>query len=182
MLPPEAASPIEALNIVTGKIKQGSIDKIDLETADGHYLAEELAGPPAEGAFPFDPAKACRSSCDGFALPPGTGLHDELELIGQVSQPAGEAAPLPEAGFACRLNAVPSWLKEPGPSCRRDMQPSLIPAESGSNTCRLPAMEYLAKETGQEEPTAAAASSPRDWSPRCWRPASTRSVYIPVQK
>ena len=68
MLPPEAASPIEALNIVTGKIKQGSIDKIDLETADGHYLAEELAGPPAEGAFPFDPATACRSSCDGFAL------------------------------------------------------------------------------------------------------------------
>lgn len=103
MLPPEAASPIEALNIVTGKIKQGSIDKIDLETAAGHYLAEELAGPPAEGAFPFDPAKACRSSCDGFALPPGTGLHDELELIGQVSQPAGEAAPLPEAGFACRV-------------------------------------------------------------------------------
>ena len=103
MQPPEVASPIEALEIVTGKIKQASIVQTDTEAAAGHYLAEELPGPPAGASFPFAPPGTCRSSCDGYVLPPCSGLHDELELTGPATGPGGETTPLPEAGFASRV-------------------------------------------------------------------------------
>ena len=105
MLPPEVVSPIEALEIVTGKIKQAPIVQMDTAAAAGHYLGEELPGHPAGACFPFDHPASYRSCCDGYALPPGSGLHDELEVAGTVTGPGDGTAPLPEPGFASRVES-----------------------------------------------------------------------------
>ena len=96
MLPPAVASPIEALEIVTGKIKQGPVVPADTDGAGGHYLAEDLPGLSVGAAFPFDPDGSYRSSFDGYALPPGSGRHDELELAGPTTGPGDAPPPLPE--------------------------------------------------------------------------------------
>ena len=105
MLPPAVASPIEALEIVTGKIKQGPIVPADTAAAGGRYLAEDLPGLSVGASFPFDPSESYRSSFDGYALPSGSGLHDELELTGPATGPGDETAPLPAAGFASRVES-----------------------------------------------------------------------------
>lgn len=77
---PIAVNPLEALAAVTGKIKQGTVERIDLESAAGRYLAEPLHGAARSAGQPADPPGTLRASCDGYALPDGCGAGDRLSL------------------------------------------------------------------------------------------------------
>jgi len=77
---PIAVNPLEALAAVTGKIKQGAVERIDLESAAGRYLAEPLHGAARSAGQPADPPGTLRASCDGYALPDGCGAGDRLSL------------------------------------------------------------------------------------------------------
>ena len=77
---PIAVNPLEALAAVTGKIKQGTVERIDLESAAGRYLAEPLHGAARSAGQPADPPGILRASCDGYALPDGCGAGDRLSL------------------------------------------------------------------------------------------------------
>jgi molybdopterin molybdotransferase len=77
---PIAVNPLEALAAVTGKIKQGTVERIDLESAAGRYLAEPLQGAPRSAGQPADPPGILRSSCNGYALPGGCGAGDRLSI------------------------------------------------------------------------------------------------------
>ena len=86
---PIAVNPLEALAAVTGKIKQGTVERIDLESAAGRYLAEPLHGAARSAGQPADPPGTLRASCDGYALPDGCGAGDRLSLR---EEPPGLAA------------------------------------------------------------------------------------------
>jgi len=77
---PIAVNPLEALAAVTGKIKQGAVERIDLESAAGRYLAEPIHGAARSAGQPADPPGTLRASCDGYALPDGCGAGDRLSL------------------------------------------------------------------------------------------------------
>mgnify|MGYP001418416356 CR=1 FL=1 len=92
---PIAVNPLEALAAVTGKIKQGTVEWIDLESAAGRYLAEPLHGASRSAGQPADPPGILRSSCDGYALPDGCGAGDRLSLREELADLAAQpAAPL----------------------------------------------------------------------------------------
>ena len=93
MPPPDTVNPVEALEIVTRKIMQGHVSEVDTETAGGHFLAEDVPGLLPGSSFPSDPPDIYRAACDGFALPAGSGLHDELELDGSVAGPGPNGKP-----------------------------------------------------------------------------------------
>ena len=77
---PIAVNPLEALAAVTGKIKQGTVERIDLESAAGRYLAAPLHGAARSAGQPADPPGTFRASCAGYALPDGCGAGDRLSL------------------------------------------------------------------------------------------------------
>lgn len=105
MPPPVVADPIEALEIVTRKTKQGRVEQIDTETASGRFLAEDLPGLSPGSAFPADPPEVRRAACDGFTLSAGSGLHDEMELVGNPAGPGPGVTVCPADGQTSRVEA-----------------------------------------------------------------------------
>ena len=100
---PIAVSPLEALAAVTGKIKQGAVERIDTESAAGRYLAEPLHGAARSAGQPADPPGVLRSSCDGYALPDGCGVGDRLSLIEKQADPETSGDRRIPSGSAIRV-------------------------------------------------------------------------------
>ena len=100
---PVAVSPLEALAAVTGKIKQGTVERVDLESAAGRYLAEPLHGAARSAGQPADPPGVLRSSCDGYALSDGCGAGDRLSLIDELTGPEAPGDRRIQSGSAIRV-------------------------------------------------------------------------------
>lgn len=105
MLPPIPVSPIQALEILTSKIKHGPVVQLKIEEAGGHYLGEEIPGLPPGSSFPSDPPGVLRAAFDGYALPPGSGAGDELDAAIDVAGILANGKNAPPAGSACRVEA-----------------------------------------------------------------------------
>ena len=120
---PIAVNPLEALAAVTGKIKQGTVEWIDLESAAGRYLAEPLHGASRSAGQPADPPGILRSSCDGYALPDGCGAGDRLSLREELADLAAHGDRQIPSGSAIR---VETGALLPGKTW------GILPAEDGT--------------------------------------------------
>ena len=118
MFPPIAINPLDALRLVTGKTKHGSVIQLEVEAGGGHYLAEAVPGLPPASSFPFDPPGTLRAALDGYALPTGSGAGDELDTGADLAAILEDGKDAPPEGSACRVEAGGLLPPKPGRSCR----------------------------------------------------------------
>jgi len=111
MPPPKTLDPLEALSIVTTKLKKSQPVDVAIDEARGLVLAEVIDGPLVGSAFPGDELGLERAAVDGYVLPRGVGVGDELEVTMTIADSSSRLGALPASGETCRVEcgvALPS--------------------------------------------------------------------------
>ncbi len=110
MPPPTIVTPCAALEAATTRGRRPTAALVPVREARGLPLAEPVETSADGAGFPGDDPSLARASVDGFVLPRGAGVGDELEVIATVGVVTGRLDSLPASGTTCRVEcgvAVP---------------------------------------------------------------------------